>query len=788
VSYMRPGLPFGRPGLFITTDGHGWKEDEHRWVKNKGAINLFCLCLSPPRLRFIVLRKDILMKGLASFVLWLVFAATQSVAQNGEVLSGQVVDQGTRRPVSEARVGLSGVTEGVTTGNDGGFSFTGLAPGTYTLRVQRVGYAATSAEVVLRAGEQRTLTVELHEVAYLLDPVTSTATRMQSHASEVSTSVSIVPGTVLDERMIQDIGGAVQDVPGVFVRSYGALGDVQTPSIRGSSAGQVLVLLDGQRVNSAQSGEVDLSTLPTEGIDRIEIVRGGASALYGADAVGGVINVITKNRGRSEGMTGNARILSGSFGTREAEVGGDYTSGSTFSAISYRVLKSNGDFPYHPLPDSTANRANADFSNHAFFGKERWNMDEHRALSFTGQYFSSRAGDPGTITFPNAQARKENRNGLMNLAYDEDLAGIVRTIHVQAYYNNLLFNYKDPLAYIPILNYSHNISAGGEAQAGMHVGDWNALTAGYGYRWDHFSGNSLQGEYRRSLNSAYIVDEIAVQPSFLTDLHRIAVVPAMRWDRFSDFGDQFSPKIGVVLNAGQEWLLSVKANYGRSFRAPTFNDLYWPRDAYTAGNPDLKPERAIDFDAGATLDVPVLAGVGASFTWFENTVTDLILWQSGADWVWTPANIGKARIRGIEAGASISPWKDLLTVSWNYTHLDARNKSGAPDEYDKLLPDRPGDMHKLTLQTRHAGLFAAVDFLAVGLRYTTTTNDASLPSYHVFNALVGYAWEMPYGRVELKGEVLNLGDVGYQVMAGYPVPGREFRMSLSWGAPAARDK
>ena len=728
------------------------------------------------------------MKCMASFLLWLIFATAQSSSQTGAVITGEVVEQGSRRPVSEARVELSGIAQGVVTGRDGSFTFPGLAAGTYILHVRRVGYAATTLEVALGADEKRTLTVELSESSYLLDPVTSTATRMRSHASEVSSSVTVVPGAALEDLLIPDIGGAMQEVPGVFIRSYGALGDVRTPSIRGSSAGQVLVLMDGQRVNSAQSGEVDLTTLPTEGIDRIEIVRGGASALYGADAVGGVINVITRNRGGSEGMTGGVRVLSGSFGTREAEVKGDYTSGSTFSAFSYRYLKSDGDFPYHPAPESTANRANADFSSHAFFGKERWSIDERRALTMTGQYFSNRAGDPGTLTFPNLQARKQNRNALVGLAYDEDHEGVVRTIHVQAYYNNLLFNYEDPLAYIPILNYSHNISAGGELQGGMRFGEWNSLTAGYAYRWDHFSGNSLQGEYRRSLNSAYLVDEIAVQPSFLPGLHRIAVVPAVRWDRFSDFGEQFSPKIGLVMNAGQDWLLSVKANYGRSFRAPTFNDLYWPRDAYTAGNPDLQPERATDFDAGATLEIPVLAGIGASFTWFGNTVTDLILWQPGAVGVWMPANIGKAQVRGIEAGASVSPWKDLLTLSWNYTHLDARNKSGTSDEYDKKLPDRPADMHKLTLQTREAGVFAAVDFLSVGMRYTTTTNDASLPAYHVFNALIGYAREVAGGRMEVKGEVLNLGDVEYQVMAGYPVPGREFRVSLSFGVGGAGGK
>ncbi len=728
------------------------------------------------------------MRFVSMLVLWCMLATMQSLAQDGSVLTGQVIDPGNKRPVSDARLELSGTPHRATTSHDGSFTMSDLAPGTYVLKVSRLGYATADVDIVLQAGEQRMLTVELHEVSYLLDPVTSTATRMQSRASEVSTSVTVVPGANLEQRQAQDISDAMQEVPGVFIRPYGALGDVRTASIRGSSAGQVLILMDGQRVNNTQSGEVDLTTLPTEGIDRVEIVRGGASALYGADAVGGVINVITKSRGIAEGMTADVKILSGSFGTREAELKGDYSSGRTFTALSYRYLKSAGDFSFHPTPDSSATRVNADFVSHAFFGKERWSMDDHRALSFTGQYFSNEAGDPGTVSFPNTLARKRNRNALLGLAYDEEFESIVQTLHIQTYYHNLLFNYEDPLAFVPILNNSHNIAAGGEVQTGFWFSDWNSMTAGYAYRWDHFSGNSLQGEFERGLHSAYLVDEVAVRPASLKGVQRVAIVPALRWDRFSDFGAQLSPKVGLVVNAGEDWLLSVKANYGRSFRAPTFNDLYWPRDYYTAGNPDLKPERAQDFDAGATLELPLLGGAGASFTWFGSTVTDLILWQPGPDGVWSPGNVGKAEIRGIEAGASVSPWRDLLTISWNYTHLDARNKSGGPDEYDKKLPDRPDNLHKITLQTRHAGFSASLDFLAVGLRYTTTSNNAFLPAYHVFNVLAGYAWDMAHGRMEAKGEVRNLGDVEYQVMSGYPVPGREFRVSLSFGVGSLAGK
>lgn len=729
------------------------------------------------------------MKIITALAVWLVLTAMQSFAQVGGTVTGHVVNEKDRLPVSDARVELAGTPYRATTARDGSFTFSGLVPGIYQVRASRVGYTSKTTPVELRADERSTLTLELQEASYLLDPVTSTATRRQSRASEVSSSVAVISGTELERRQAQDVSDAVQDVPGLFVRPYGALGDVRTASIRGSSAGQVLILMDGQRVNNTQSGEVDLTTLPVEGIDRVEIVRGGASALYGADAVGGVINVITKTRGVSEGMTADMKVLSGSYGTREGEIRGDYSSGKSYTALSYRYLKSNGNFGFHPAPDSSATRANADFLSHALFGKERWGLDERRTLSLTGQYFTNEAGDPGTISYPNSRARKRNRNVLLGLTYDEDLESVIQLLHVQTFYHNLLFNYEDPLAWVPILNNSHNIAAGGEVQTGLRFSDWNSMTIGYAYRWDHFSGNSLQGEYQRGLHSVYLVDEIAVRPWFLRGVPRVAIVPAVRWDRFSDFGAELSPKIGFVLNAGDDWLVSVKANYGRSFRAPTFNDLYWPRDPYTAGNPDLRPERATDYDAGATLDLPLLAGIGGSFTWFGSTVTDLILWGLGRDGVWSPANVGKAQIRGIETGLSVSPWRDVLTVRWNYTHLDAQNRGGEnANEYGKKLPDRPADMHKITMQSSFAGFSASVDYLSVGMRYTTMSNSGSLPSYHLFNVRAGYAWEMARGRLELKGEVRNLGNVEYQVMEGYPVPGREFRVSLSFGVGPAAGK
>ncbi len=211
----------------------------------------------------------------------------------GVRISGTVVNARTAAPVPGALVTTTATPAPVPTDRLGAFSLSLPDSGAVTLYVRHIGFEPAALRLRLPDSSRHPLRIPLTETSFPLDPVVTTATRAPAGAASVSAAVEVIPAGDIRLRTAVDAGELLASVPGVVTRPYGALGDMRTLSIRGSTAGQVLVLIDGQRLNTAQSGEVDLSILPSDQVERVEVVRGGASAQYGADAVGGVVNIIT---------------------------------------------------------------------------------------------------------------------------------------------------------------------------------------------------------------------------------------------------------------------------------------------------------------------------------------------------------------------------------------------------------------------------------------------------------------------------------------------------------------
>ncbi len=705
-------------------------------------------------------------------------------AWSGEsaTIAGRIVEKKSRQPIPGVNVLLQGTKFGVCANESGYFELTPITPGTYMLHVSVLGYEPWEQSITLREGERKEMRFELTETVYQMNVVQVTATKQRSLVSEVPASVEIMSARELQTRNIQDISDAVSAIAGVYAKEYGGLGGLKTASIRGSSSSQVLVLVDGQRVNNAQSGDVDLSTIPVEGVERIEVVRGGSSALYGADAVGGVINVLTKTRTYETSVGGDARFLAGSFGTRGVEASGNASLEKVFAVLSYKYLQSDGDFPYTSSQGKEERLQNADMVSHGVFAKGTWNIGEEvmgRSLTLSGQYYFSEAGVPGTIDAPKLGARKKNQSESLNLVYEQKVGSPYNTVSLQSYFNNVEFNYDDTLSLVKEHSYNHNIAFGAEARGRFVLADWSALTAGYAYRRDELTGTATSTVQKRGLNSLYAQMELAplLEPGGF--LRRVIALPAVRWDHFSDFGGEVSPKIGLVVATGEESQASLKLNYGLSYRAPSFNDLYWPKDAYSVGNPNLKPEEGEDFDIGTMVRYPPALGLAIDLTYFSNSITDMILWQQGATGLWSPENVGKASIKGVEAKVSVSPWKGIVHLAWSYTYLDARNKTDKPNEYDMQLPNRAKHAQTFSLRFDHAGAYAIVDVSYTGKRYVTTANTVTLPAYTVTDGLVGYRLPLDPFQLDAKLEVRNIGDVRYQVMEGFAMPGREIRFSLN---------
>jgi outer membrane cobalamin receptor len=715
-------------------------------------------------------------------VLLLILCRTSiAISLGGASLSGRVVEKNSHHPLPGAIVSLQGTRYGICANDDGYFELKLLPEGLYRIHVSVLGYISLDSAVALRDGDQKALLFELSETVYQINPVTVTATRERSLVSEVPASVEVLSARELTLRNIQDVSQAIENVSGVSTNVYGGLGDLKTASIRGSSSSQVLILVDGQRLNDAQTGSVDLSSIPVESIEQIEIVRGGTSALYGADAIGGVINILTKTKARETGLEGSANLLAGSWGTKGASLSADYTLENFFSILSYKFLKSDGDFTYHTLTGEEVHRQNGDMLSHGLFGKGTMDLGEGgmvKLLTLSGEYFLSTSGVAGTIDAPKTDARQKNEKESVNLAYEQKILSPYNTLSVQSYFNNLVYVYDDAASFVPQHSDNHNTAWGAEARGRIVLTDWDILTAGYAYRGDFLNGSSLQHSRSRGMHSLFGQMELAplLEPGLL--VRKVIAIPAVRWDQFSDFGGQVSPKLGVVISTGEVWQASVKVNYGRSFRAPAFNDLYWPRDAYSVGNADLKPEHGTDFDVGAMFRYPFFPGIALDLTYFRNSITDMILWLQGSSGIWSPENVGKADIQGIEMKAALSPWGDLLQLGWNYTYLDARNKTEDRTQYNMQLPYRARNVHNFSLRFGLVGLYALLDYSSMGKRYTTTANTDVLQPYHLFNAILGYKMRFDPLSLDAKMEVRNLENIEYQAMEGFPMPGREFRLSL----------
>ena len=646
---------------------------------------------------------------------------------------------------------------------------------------RRVGYAPRDIPIAPSDSAEVPLRVLLEESPYSVDPVVTTATREAVAVDDVPFSIDVVSASELRVRNANDLGEALESVPGVSLQSYGGLGDIQTLSIRGSTANQVLILLDGQRMNTAQSGEIDLSTLPLESVRSIEVVRGGASAQYGADAMGGVVNIITGGITPSSGSGLTAGTGVGSFGTRSAHIGGSFDAGGVASSIGYRYVRSDNNFSFIGQTGTEVQRQNADITAHALTGRFEYRLSEDGGrVLFNGEYLHQESGDPGSLTFPLSRARKLTRNIIGNLTFEQPFGSHLASLHT--YLQVLRFGYTDPDSYIPTATDNTNRAAGFELNDNLVLSKIITFTGGYSFRSDSYTGNSLSGEPSRVTHGLFVQSDIRPLGVEEASLYDLSIYPAVRWDHSSDFGGSVSPKLGITASMGSPVRFTVKANAGRSFRAPTFNDLYWPFDGFTTGNPSLTPERSTDLDAGVVIAVRSDAEIHAGLTYYANNVRDLILWQANQSGLWMPSNIGRAVIHGIESEISCSPIPGVARLTWALTTVSAVNKTDDPAVNGKVLPYQPSSTNKFSARIHQGPITCIVDLLALSRRYTNTTNTTSLPPAHTIDVSLGYTFSVGGGSFDLMGSLRNMENVRYQLVQDYPLPGRELRLTLDYTA------
>ncbi len=594
-----------------------------------------------------------------------------------------------------------------------------------------------------------------------LKEVVVTATKTEKEPQDITQSVTIITAGDIQKSGATTAAEAVERTVGVEVNENGSKGSISTINIRGANYEQVLVLLDGRRLNSASAGGFDMADLPVplENIEKIEIVRGPSSALYGADAVGGVVNIITKKpAGLSTTVTGQA----GSHGFQSLTL----SNSNKLDKFYYSLFA--GKEKYDGF------RVNSDLDQGTAGAKLGYDISPDSSVEFTSDWIGKEVGVPGSTQIPSPLARQWDRNLGSALTY--------KTKSSNEFDLRLnLFQNRDRIIYInadPLFpqNSKHTSTAtGGEAQTNWLANSWNLVTFGIETRQDHLDSTSA-GEHTASLWAAYLQDEISLSESLI-------VIVGGRNDSHSIYGDKVSPKVSArYLVAGTGTIL--RASAGEAFRAPTFNELFWPfsTSAFSGttyieeGNPNLKPEEATEYEV--SVEQPVGKGSVIKSAVFERKADNMISWLATAPTLstiqYSPVNIGKARISGYEIEAKIM-LLDSVTWAVNYTYMNPKDENTG-----LYIPNVPAAQLKsyinLTLSTgtkiylegRNVRNYMQPDLPNPSRHYTVVDTKISQP------VKLGEKT-----RCDVFFGVKNAFNRQYQIVGGYPMPPEELYGGVS---------
>jgi vitamin B12 transporter len=600
-----------------------------------------------------------------------------------------------------------------------------------------------------------------------------TSDRSVEPAARAARTTYVVTAADIAHDGDRTIADALENVPGVTINRYGAFGAQTSFGIRGSTSEQVLVLLDGLPVAGSQILSTQLEAMPVAGVDRIEVVEGGGSTLYGSGSIGGVINIIS-----TQPQTTAAVLATGSFGEQTYQFQTPY--------VSFQRTYATNDYG---LPDGTT-RANSNAGLTAVRAAY-----EHRVgsvdLSFSGDFGSQGIRVPGAIDFASDTSWQSTNTNDLRLRAEMRRPHSTQSLSLGESTQDLGYNCNTPEDFTCPNEYPTPApGAPTPPPYSQYLKDSRVMA----------SVSNVVGDERQRLvygvdvsRGVALVDGGTGGPPPLANAYaQTAAYVQQQWfgsqgnelylglrgendyaENSSASGGALSPSIGGILKLAPA--LSLKLNAATAFRAPTAEDLFYPGFS----NPNLAPERMRVGDATLT-DSSLFGGV--SVGWFTMSGSNLIIFD---DTTFIPENVGHASIQGFTLTGSTPAYHGLvgtLSITNLYRAQDLDDDTSVDPYAGQRLPGR-GPTFATALGVRykapHSGHFG--DWGVQMTSWSQQSPDASLPywaqsaAFTTLNAYFGYR-VAPRAVIVVRGYNL-LGD-RYAYYNGYPMPGSSFAVEL----------
>ena len=610
----------------------------------------------------------------------------------------------------------------------------------------------------------------------LRDAVTVTATRLPTALRDAPAPAEIFDARTIRALPLRSISDVIALSAGAAVRDYGGTGSLQLASLRGLGAEYTLVLLDGMRLNSAQNSLVDVGQFTLRNVDRVEIVRGGLASLYGSNALGGVVNIVTTR----ERPPLTADLGYGAFGWKQAALGSGIAGrrGRLFAEARYEESDNDFSFDWNGTP---LRRANSTLLRRSITAGGTLLL-ARSVLTLHADVMDVDMGTPGAV-FSAAQgrARQRDRHAIVSVQLDAQAAPRTRLrAALGARTGRQEFTDPDYRIGNTTLRSVYDLTQLSASASVEHavVSEVRAI-AGIEGSVDRLDGAGIAAHPTRVQAAAFTSTDIPVRIRAIA-LH---IYPALRYDMIHDAVTDteppddlhaLSPSIGLHLGV-LPGRLALRGRIARTFGMPTFNQLYWRE----GGNPALRPEYSTAIDAGIAFD----AGTGrpaVELTWFHHDISDKIVWTPSAGIFWTPRNVQHVISTGVEAQARFD-WQWLaLRASAQWMRARKVNAAFAGDAtQDKQLIYVPAWSGALTLATAPAEwLTITLAARLLGTRFYDETNTAALPAHLVTDLAVRATTTLTGLETTWKLELLNALDGAYEVVAFYPMPGRHLRLSV----------
>jgi vitamin B12 transporter len=602
------------------------------------------------------------------------------------------------------------------------------------------------------AGEDSTRTYNAQEMVV-------TATRTAILQKDSPSPINILTTQDIQRTNGSSVVDVLRSSEGVFLKDYGPTASLKTVSFRGMAAEHILVLYDGTRLNNFQNGQVDFSLLPMSNVDRIEVVRGGNSALYGADALGGIINIISSRPSETLQIHADASLGSFDYKRYSLDARGRTQGLGLVFGIMHDQATGNYPFIFHRpgLVDTIQKRDGADFTRTQLYLNTDYSFDERAGMTLSVQRVKSNQGAPGSLTF------------VSNLRQDDDAVTTVATLR-DDHLDGISLSMNMGLTY-DLQNYYSQTKTTLETfnpQLQWVATSWDRFIVGGEFVEGHLEGMLPDAVIKRIQRSVYISNEMLFQRES-ENLDRLSLYQSVRYDALSEGQEAYSPKVGFNFRIIRAWDTRIRASYGKNFRMPTFNDLY---DVWL-GNPTLHPEHSECYDIGIETSLDHSGLHAVQITYFDITTRDRILPNA----FYYPINISRAQSTGIEGRYDLKFPKDEVNAFADVT-FNAASRQSMDSTNGKQLLYIPKAVCSFGISAQVLGLYLTISEMYTSKRFITEDESASLLEYWLTDFNLSMVIPLNPLRLNLRTEVSNVFDIDYQVLPGYPMPGRTFRFTL----------